>query len=113
MKLLQSVQKLSDEIADKQYSSVETRQLFKDLINANWRTIEERHNEGKIKDKFKAFRWALWFSLPQDTKRDILEASGVEYIGGYPSNVNDEHIDTMLRKALPVTKCTKIVVWAK
>ncbi|AUR85974.1 hypothetical protein NVP1081O_239 [Vibrio phage 1.081.O._10N.286.52.C2] len=54
-------------------------------------------------------RWAIWHALPQDTRRFILLESDTTFVGGYATDVNDKHINTLLVKVLPVTRLVKFM----
>ena len=54
-----------------------------------------------IKDYKRRFRFDIWYSLPENTRKNIISKSipFSDWVGGYP-DISDKHIETLLNKVI-------------
>jgi hypothetical protein len=62
----------------------------------------------RVKDAYKALRYAIWYGL-DITARDEIIACSVEQNAGGCYDYSDAHLDTLLNKVMPTTYLIKMV----
>jgi len=71
--------------------------------------INNLKNNPNVSDYKKRFRWDLWWSIPAIEREKIISDSVPrdQWVGGYP-DINDNHIDTLLRKVFDIHYLIKV-----
>lgn len=65
--------------------------------------LEQLRNDPKINNANSAFIWAVWHTIPRETRDRVIAESipKSEWIGGYP-DITDSMIDALLRRVIKV-----------
>lgn len=68
----------------------------------NMAYLNDNLNNPQIKNPDVGMRWQIWFAIPQDERKLIISESLPfdTWAGGYAPH-NDEHLYTLLKKAIP------------
>jgi hypothetical protein len=78
---------------------------YKEVAQRIYNTTKNNNN---IKDSFKVLRYAIWNGLTTTQKNDVISHSNLKFVGGY-YDYNDDNLDTLLRKVLPINYLAKMV----
>lgn len=87
-------------------NSVEDLKAVWDLVLANHmggvkEMYSDAHNNQRVKDPMRAFRWNVWFAINREMRDDIISKSipKDKWVGGYPDITSDQ-IDTLLKRVI-------------
>ncbi|AAM28350.1 hypothetical protein [Vibrio phage VpV262] len=96
MKLRESIAPLRDAVSG--MPALHGHQTFFENMASQY-----EHCKIKCVNPIHAMRWNVWFAIPKTARdRIIVQSVGTaDYVGGYFESVNDSHIDSLLRKAMP------------
>ena len=100
MKLYDSITELKNTLDNKFFYAKGFKASAKNML-------DRIDNNPKIKDKNTAIRFTFWQAIDKATRDHIISKSNVACIGGV-YDVNDSHIETLLKKALPIVKIAKM-----
>jgi hypothetical protein len=78
---------------------------YKEVAQRIYNTTKNNNN---INDSFKVLRYAIWNGLTTTQKNDVISHSNLKFIGGY-YDYNDDNLDALLRKVLPINYLAKMV----
>ncbi len=81
--------------------SMNTAQAIREELNKHdLKTISGKYKERGL--SYTRFIWDCWHSIGHAKTNDILKDNNpsLVFIGGYVQDVNDSHIETVLKKAL-------------
>lgn len=108
MKLMKSVKPLRDAV--NALPDIHGKQALAEAFANKY-----EHCKVKCVNPMLAMRWNVWFTLDKQVRDNILMYSvgDKDYVGGYFQSVNDSHIDSLLRKALPHSYMARMLASAQ